>query len=77
MENDSLADELDTLDVGGDDDVLAAEEAIWEALDIKGPQPEFLKALRGYRRAVLVACARHHEVHPKRWHDKGGPVSAE
>lgn len=64
MDNDPLADELDT-PVGGDDEVLAAEEAIWEALGIKGPQPEFLKALRNYRRAVLVACARHHEVHPK------------
>jgi hypothetical protein len=64
MENDPLADELETLDVLGDDGVLAAETAMWKLLDLKGPQPEFLKALRDYRRAVLVACARHHEVHP-------------
>lgn len=65
MENDPLADELETWQVLGDPDVLAAEAAMWEVLGLTGPQPEFLKALRCYRRAVLVACARHHEVHPK------------
>jgi len=64
MENDPLADELETLDVLGDDGVLAAETALWETLGLKGPQPGFLAALRDYRRAVLVACARHHEVRP-------------
>lgn len=65
MENDPLADELETHQVLDDDDVLAAETALWEVLGLKGPQPEFLKALRDYRRAVLVACARHHEVRPR------------
>lgn len=65
MDNDPLADELETHEVLGDDDVLEAETTLWEVLGLKGAQPEFLKALRGYRRAVLVACARHHEVHPK------------
>lgn len=64
MENDPLADELETLEVLGDDDVLAAETTLWEVLGLKGPQAEFLKGLRDYRRAVLVACARHHEVRP-------------
>lgn len=64
MENDPLADELETLDVIGDDDVLAAETALWGVLGLKGPQPEFLKAIRDYRRAVLMACAKHHEVRP-------------
>lgn len=64
MENDPLADELETLEVLGDDDVLAAETALWKVLGLKGPQPEFLKALKDYRRAVLVACARHHDVTP-------------
>lgn len=65
MESNPLADELETLEVLGDDGVLAAETALWKALGLAGPQPEFLKALRGYRRAVLVACARHHEMKPR------------
>ena len=64
MQNDPLADELETLVVLGDDDVLAAETALWHVLGLTGPQPDFLVALRDYRRAVLVACARHHDVTP-------------
>lgn len=64
MENDPLADELETLDVLCDADVLAAEQPLWDAAGLHGSSPEFLKAIRGYRRAVLVACARHHEVRP-------------
>jgi hypothetical protein len=65
MKNDPLADELETGEVLGDANVLAAEDGLWEVLGLAGAQPEFLRALRDYRRAVLVACARHHEVIPQ------------
>lgn len=64
MKNDPLADELETLEVLGDPDVLTAEQGIWDAAGLKGANPEFLDALRDYRRAVLVACARYHDVRP-------------
>jgi hypothetical protein len=58
------ADDLETLPLIGDADIIAAEEKLWQVLGLKGPQPEFLAALRGYRRAVLNACGRHHHVTP-------------
>lgn len=64
MENDPLADELETWQLLGDSDMLAAEQGLWDVAGLKGPNPEFLKAIHDYRRAVLVACARHHEVRP-------------
>ncbi|MGX1514020.1 hypothetical protein [Streptomyces collinus] len=60
------ADDLETLALVGDADILAAEEKLWDALGLEGPQPEFLAALREYRRAVLDACGRHHHVTPVR-----------
>lgn len=56
------ADDLETLALTGDADVLAAEEKLWEVLGLTGPQRDFLEALRGYRRAVLNACGRHHHA---------------
>lgn len=56
-----LADELETSQVLNDSHVLAAEQALWEIAGLTGPNPEFLAAIRSYRRAVLVASASQEE----------------
>lgn len=52
-----LADELETSQILNDQHVLAAEQSLWDVAGLTGPNPEFLDAIRSYRRAILVASA--------------------